>query len=252
MSVRHFVTVALPFGLILQAVAQPSPRTWQGVPEQVIPSSREVGVPTFTTPVGSPSTSNNPGGPARGGGGSYSGGGGSALQTMMSQSYGQTAYDTAQRLGINPEALAGFGQLESGFRNVGTANGTSSATGPWQIVSGTWDDYVRRNNLPYTSADRTNPEAQAVVSNYILKDYSSQVTAAIGSPATVQQTYGAWVFGPQGGSRLASVSDMSTPMSNFISARSLSNNNMTGWTVGQFYNRVESKLGGVASQTVGA
>ena len=39
-------------------------------------------------------------------------------------------------------------------------------------------------------------------------------------------------------------------MSNYVSATALSNNNMTGWTVGQFYNRVSSKIGSVATQTV--
>ena len=169
---------------------------------------------------------------------------------MMSQSYGQAAYDTAAQLGNNPNAVAGFGQLESGFQNVATSNGSSSATGPWQITSGTWNDYVSQYNLPYTAADRIDPAAQAVVANYIIKDYSAQVSAATGSPATVEQAYGAYVFGVQGGSRLALATDPNAPMSNYISPQSLANNNMTGWTVGQFNNRVSSNLGSVATQTV--
>lgn len=229
------------------------------VPEQVIPESLETGSPTFMAGAGTafpgqqPSTGGGTGqsGSLAPGGSSYTGGG-NAYDRMMAQTYGQTAANTAQQLGLNPNALAGFGVLESGFQNVGTANGSSSATGPWQITSGTWNDYVTRNNLPYTAADRNNPEAQAVVASYILKDYSSQVSSAIQAPATVQQTYGAWVFGPAGGSRIAAATDPSSPLSNYVSATALSNNNMTGMTVAQFYSRVGAKIGDVATQKVGA
>lgn len=234
------------------AFAQPAPTTWQGVPAQVIPQAVETGAPTFTTPTGTSSFGGNPG---TGGGSSgpvVTGDDGSSLQNMMAQSYGQTAYETAQQVGNNPNAVAGFGQLESGFQNVGTANGSSSATGPWQITGGTWNDYVSKYNLPYTGSDITNPAAQAVVANYIIKDYSAQVSASTGSPATIEQTYGAYVFGPAVGKGLAGSSDPSEPMSNYVSAQELANNNMTGWTVGQFQNRVASKIGSLASQAVQA
>lgn len=238
-------------------LADPAPSSWSGVPAQVVPSYPEIGAPTFTTPTGAGSFMGGQGGtPGAGagtgfGGSPNTGGGGAAMANMTAQSYGQTAYSTAQQVGNNPDAVAGIGQLESGFRNVATANGSSSATGPWQITSGTWGGYVGRYNLPYTAADRTNPEAQAVVANYIIRDYAAGVSNVIGASATVQQTYGAFVFGPGAGNRMA-MADPSTPLSNFVSAQALSNNNMTGWTVGQFYSRVESKLGGTASQTVRA
>ena len=239
------------------SLADPAPSSWTGVPAQVIPSYLETGAPTFTTPKGSGSFSSSQGsgdpgaqsGSGIGGGTPYTGDGGAVLDNMMSQSYGQSAYATAQQLGNNPTALAAFGQLESGWRNVPTANGTSSATGPWQITGGTWNDYVSGNNLPYTSADRSNPEAQAVVANYILKDYASKVSAETGAPATVAQTYGAWVYGPGPGSRIASA-PASDPLSNYASATNIANNNMTGWTVGDFNAYVGRKVGSAAIQTV--
>lgn len=240
----------------LSVSAQPSPSNWQGVPPQVIPQAYETGAPSFTTPTGTSTFMGSSGvqgtfsGSGATSGSSVVGDGGSSLQTMMSQSYGQTAYNTAQQIGNNPNAVAAFGQLESGFNNVPTANGSSSATGPWQITTGTWSDYVNKYNLPYTAADRTSPDAQAVVANYIMKDYASQVSSAIGQPATVQQTYGAYVFGPAAGQRLAGAIDSSAPMSNYVSATALANNGMTGWTVSQFQNRVSSKVGAVANQTV--
>jgi len=249
-SLRTILLVGPQLAIVLPAFAQPAPTTWQGVPPQVIPQAIELGAPAFAVPTGTSSTAS---GSLSGGGGSGSsvaGNGDSSLQNMMSQSYGQTAYDVAGQVGNNPNAVAGFGQLESGFQNVATANGSSSATGPWQITSGTWSDYVNKYNLPYTGADRTDPAAQAVVANYIIKDYSAQVSASTGSPATVEQAYGAYVFGPDAGKGLASSTNPSDPMSNYVSAQSLANNNMTGWTVGQFNNRVSSKLGSVAIQTV--
>lgn len=238
--------------------ADPAPMGWNGVPAQVVPRYPEVGAPTFTTPTGPGSFTSSQGGSTgnagTGNGGSgtaYAGGGGAVLESMMAQSYGQTAYATAQELGNNPTALAAFGQLESGWRNVSTANGTSSATGPWQITGGTWGDYVNRYNLPYAAADRSNPEAQAVVSNYILRDYASEVSAQTGEPATVAQTYAAWVYGPAASAGIAGAS-ASEPLSNYTSARNLSNNNMTGWTVGDFNAYVGRKVGSAATQTVRA
>jgi len=244
------------------AVADPAPSNFQGVPAQIIPTYQEVGAPTFTTPSGAASFSGlqsgtgtggtDPGAGGSGGSTPYAGGGSTPLQSMMATSYGQIAYTTAQQLGNSPDAVAAFGVLESGFQNVGTANGSTSATGPWQITTGTWNDYVARYNLPYTTADMTSPDAQAVVANYIIKDYSAQVSTAINASATVAQAYGAFVFGVRGGSALAGATNPNAPMSDYVSATALANNNMTGWTVAQFYNRVSSKVGSVATQTVAA
>ena len=250
------------------AWADPTPITMNGVPTQVIPSIAEVGAPTFVTPAGSGSfmpdsgsqtgTTSTDGTDGSTGGSTsttdwtgYSGGGTAAMDAMMATPYGSLAASSATQLGLNPEAMAGLGQLESGFHNVGTSNGSSSATGPWQITAPTWAGTIAKYNLPYTAADITNPAAQAQVATYIAKDYSSAVSQSTGQPATVVQTYGAWVFGPTPGGQMA-VADPSTPLSKFVSATALSNNNMTGWTVDQFYSKFGNKLGSAASQTVQA
>ena len=239
-----------------------------GVPAQVIPSIPEVGAPNFMTPAGggsfmpdggSPTGSASTDGMDISTGGStsttdwtgYSGGGTAAMEAMMATPYGPVAASYSSQLGLNPEAMAGLGQLESGFWNVGTSNGSSSATGPWQITSGTWADTVAKYNLPHTAADITNPAAQVQVASYIAEDYSSAVSQAAQQPATVLQTHGAWVFGPSPGSKMA-MTDPSTPLGQFVSPTALSNNNMTGWTVGQFYSNFGNKLGSAASQTVQA
>ncbi len=248
------------------AQADPSVVTMNGVPAQVIPSIPELGAPTFVTPAGAGSFMGDEGGPAGtnvstgtdgAAGGSvpssdwtgYSGSGTPTMDKMMATPYGGLASAAATQLGVNPEAMAGLGQLESGFRNVPTANGSSSATGPWQITSGTWTDTVGKYNLPYTASDITNPAAQAQVASYIAKDYAAAVSNKTGQPATVLQTYGAWVFGPSPGGNMARA-DASDPLSSFVSAKALSNNNMTGWTVGQFYSTFGNKLGSTSNQTV--
>lgn len=88
------------------------------------------------------------------------------MTAMLSTSYGATAVATASQTGVNAESVAAIGQAESKFQNVATANGTSSATGPWQIVTPTFLGTSQKYGLGYTAADITNPQAQAVEASY--------------------------------------------------------------------------------------
>ncbi len=250
------VLLAASFMPIDMACADPAPVTITGVPPQIIPTYAEVGAPTFVTPSGGGSFMGGTGtGSSDTSSGSTdwtgytSGSGSSAMDAMMATSYGALAAASATQVGVTPEAMADLGQLESGFKNIGTSNGSSSATGPWQITTGTWAGEIAKYNLPYTASDITNPAAQATVASYIASDYADAVSAKTGQPATVVQTYGAWVFGPTPGANMATAT-ASTPLSNFVSATALSNNNMTGWTVGQFDAKFSSKLGSSASTIV--
>ena len=250
--------VAVVLAPISVAWADPAPVTMTGIPPQIIPSYAEVGAPTFVTPSGGGSFMGDTGTGSTGSPsgstdwtGYTSGSGSSAMDAMMATPYGALAASSATQAGVAPEAMADLGQLESGFRNVGTSNGSSSATGPWQITTGTWADTIAEYNLPYTASDITNPAAQATVASYIASDYSQAVSQAIGQPATVVQTYGAWVFGPVPGGKIAAA-DASQPLSNFVSSTALANNNMTGWTVGQFTSTFSNKLGSSASTIVQA
>jgi Transglycosylase SLT domain len=176
-------------------------------------------------------------------------GSGSAYEAMMATSYGPQAASDAAAAGINVDALAAIGQAESGFQNVPTANGSSSATGPWQITSGTFMQYSNQNGLGYTPADITNPADNAQVASYIISSYANTVSQATGQPATVAQTYGAYVFGATAGGQMATATP-NTPLSEYVSATALANNNMTGWTVGEFYSNVSTRLGSGANETV--
>ncbi len=248
------LTASLACGTVGRA--DPAPVTMNGVPPQIIPSYAEVGAPTFVTPSGGGSFMGDTGTGSTGSSsgstdwtGYTSGSGSPAMDMMMATPYGSLAAASATQVGVSPEAMADLGKLESGFNNVGTSNGSSSATGPWQITTGTWAGEIAKYNLPYTASDITNPAAQATVASYIAKDYSDTVSAQTGQPATVVQTYGAWVFGPSPGSKIATA-DASEPLSDFVSSTALSNNNMTGWTVGQFTSHVNDKIGSSAGSIV--
>jgi Transglycosylase SLT domain len=88
------------------------------------------------------------------------------MANMLSTSYSQTAVTTANSIAVNPASVASVGQAESNFQNVPTANGSTSATGPWQFTQGTFQAVSQQYGLGYTAADITNPEAQAVAAAY--------------------------------------------------------------------------------------
>lgn len=246
---RRGLLFAACAGLTGPVLADPVPVAPSGVPPQIIPAVPEVGVTIMQMPGSGnqPGTGSGSVGDPTGGGSSP--GDGAAYDTMMQQSYGQAAVADAHQAGINVNALADIGQAESGFRNVLTANGSSSATGPWQITTGTFTAINQQYNLGYSPSDTNDPAAQAQVASYIIQDYANAVTQATGQPATVVQTYGAYVFGPTAGAQMA-MADPTTPLCSFVSARTLANNNMQGWTVGQFQQGMAGRLGSTSGQTV--
>ncbi len=172
------------------------------------------------------------------------------MTAMLSTSYGATAASTASQTGVNAEAVAAIGQAESKFQNVPTANGTSAATGPWQIVPGTFAGTSQKYGLGYTAADITNPQAQAVEASYIIKDTAAAVSAATNQPATVAQTYAGYVFGPSNGAKIAASND-DVPLSSILPAKYLTNNNLPlTTTVGQLNANYAARLGSAANQRV--
>lgn len=166
----------------------------------------------------------------------------SHLRTLASKPYGGAAIQGAQEIGIDPNATAAIANAESRFRNVPNAAGTTSASGIMQITDGTWNDTVRRNNLPYTAADRGNPEAQMAVGNHIIREYAAATQNGLGRQATTGDTYMSYLMGPAVGTRIAAASS-DTPLSAIVPSRSLSNNGMAQWSVGQLRSYARNSLG---------
>jgi len=220
-------------------------------PAMVVPVYPELGtgvvVPAPQSPYQTPQGqgSGNPGTSGSSGSGSSS----SAMALYEQAGYAAGGEAIASQLGLNAEALAGIAEAESHDTNVADANGSTSAYGVYQITQPTWNTIVSKYGLPYTSADMTNPADQSVVAGYILQNYSQSVETATGSPPTVIQSYGAWVFGAGPGSAIA-VAPPETPLSQYVTAQDLANNGMQGWTVGEFQQNMAQRLGGTANEPV--
>jgi hypothetical protein len=168
------------------------------------------------------------------------------MTSYQASGYSTSGIAAANQYGINPELMAGFAWAESNDTNVPDANGSTSAFGVYQITQGTWNTIAQQYNLPFTNADISNPADQAIVAAAIAQDYGQTVATAIGGPPTVGQVYGAYVFGATPGADMAKA-PLDTPLSNIISAQSLANNNMQGWTVAQFYSFAANRLNGTAN-----
>jgi len=241
-------------------VSNPSLATAPDQPERIRPDYQERGVDGYAGPAASSSQPGQTTGVGSNGTASAAGldtsvapgdgGQSSAMTAMLSTSYGATAVSTASQTGVNAEAVAAIGQAESKFQNVATANGTSSATGPWQIVTPTFLGISQKYGLGYTAAHITNPQAQAVEASYIIRDTAAAVSGATNQPATVAQTYAGYVFGPSNGAKIAAAGD-DVPLSSILPASYLTNNTLPlSTTVGQLNANYAARLGSAANQRV--
>jgi len=225
-----------------------------GNPAQIVPTYGEVGITWGGFSGGSNVTSGGGGSisPSNMGvtnPGNYQPGSSTALNAMRATDYGSTAETVAQEQGVSVESVAAVGKAESGFRNVPTGNGSSSATGPWQFTTSTFQAVSNKYGLGYTAADITNPQAQATEVSYLMRDNAMAVSQVTGQPATTLQAYGGWVFGASPGAQIAAVSP-DTSLNQIVSAKALENNGMTSWTVGQFRQVMTNRLGTAANQPV--
>lgn len=246
---RLAALTAIALGAGKLAIAAPVPSMPSGAPAQVIPKYPEPGAPAF----GGPGSGGLGGGetvpPGDGGGWSDTGGysGTDALEGLSASGLYDAVASASANSGVSIEALAGIGYLESNFQNVAEAGGTTSANGVWQLVDGTRNQYAAQLGL--SNADFSDPAVQAQIAAAVIKDYSNTVAKSTGSPATVLQTYGAFVYGPTAGANLASAPPTDS-LAKYIPATSIANNHMEGWTVGQFYEKFGNKLGDVANASV--
>ena len=218
--------------MIGSAAAQTNPNLVNpdAIPAQIVPTYGEVGITWGgfsgrNTPIGG-GGGISPSNIAVTNSGSYQPGSSSALNAMLATDYGSTAETVAQQQGVSVEAVAAVGQAESGFRNIPTSNGSSSATGPWQFTTSTFQAVSNKYGLGYTAAEITNPQAQATEVSYLMRDNENAVFQVTGQPATTLQAYGGWVFGASAGAQIAAVIP-DTPLNQIVSGQSLANNGMS-------------------------
>jgi hypothetical protein len=237
------------------AIAEPEPQTINGVPQQIIPQVPEMGLGNFTIPTGTVSIL---GGSTAGGGGS-TGTGSSALDTMLATSWGTSAAQSAQALGVNPSVLAATCVMESGCQNLG---GTGSITGAFQMTSATYqsnmaaalqDDPSLASNIVPGLAGQNDPATQAIAAAEYLKQGAQYLQANGISNPTALDVRGYYNFGPAGGAEIANATD-DQPMSQVltgVSETTLASNGISPTeTVGQWRAGVTGKMGSAANAAV--
>lgn len=183
-----------------------------------------------------------------------------ALQSMYSQSWGYAAAQNASALGVTPDALAATCVVESGCRNVYTANGNSSITGAFQMSNGTYNEALQKAlaSNPSLASSITNtgisgqqdPATQAVAAAQYLKDAATSLQNAGISNPTALDTRAYYNFGPQRGAQIATAND-SALMSSYVPSNQLASNGISsGETVGQWKSSIAAKMGSAASSPI--
>ncbi len=252
------VAAAMAAGSSMPAWAQVS-QTLTGPPVQVTPFVSEPGVPLVTISPGSVNPVQDGSGTGTGGSGSSGTGstsGSDALNTLLQQSWGATAINEAEALGVNPSALAATCVVESGCTNAGT-NGT--ATGAFQMQPAAFQDGLNTalaanpslaSQIVQGSAGMSDPTTEAIAaSGYLMQANTALESAHISQP-TVLDVRGYYNFGPNAGVQLAQAPGTAL-MSDYISSAAMSGNHVSATeTVAQWQASVSSKIGNAASQTV--
>jgi hypothetical protein len=93
-------------------------------------------------------------------------------------------------------AVAG---AESSFRSDVGAD-TSSAVGLFQFTEGTWSDLCRQYHLPYTAADRKDPQKSAEVASLYINSITTTLQRVLGRKPTYGEVYMGYFLGPSGAS----------------------------------------------------
>jgi LysM repeat protein len=93
--------------------------------------------------------------------------------------------------------MAATAMVESGGKANAKAS-TSSASGIFQFIKGTWQDTVRAMGKDYSLADRFDPQKSAEVMAYFTQQNKNQLERSIGRPASNTDLYMAHFMGVGG------------------------------------------------------
>jgi hypothetical protein len=219
----------------------------------------ELGIPPIAIPQGTASTGGGGTGASGGtGGGTSTGSSSDALDTMLAQSWGVTAINNAQALGVNPSALAATCIIESGCgANLGSGSGATQ--GVFQMQGAAFQDGLQTalaanpslaSQIVQGSAGMNDPTTEAIAaSGYLMQANQALQNNNVSNP-TVLDARAYYNFGPQAGVQVAQADDGDL-MSNYVSSTNLQANNIPATeTVGQWKASVSSKIGNAANQSV--
>ena len=117
----------------------------------------------------------------------------------------QAIQDAADETGVSYEFMMGMAYQESTF-NPNAKAGTSSATGLYQFIDGTWGDMVNKYGDQYglTPDGRTDPRQSAVAGALFAKENGDFLRSRIGREPTPTDLYAAHFLGRGGAGQLLS------------------------------------------------
>jgi len=137
-------------------------------------------------------------------------------------SWWNTVEQHSATAGVDSNVLRKFGSVESAFKNVDNYGGTSSATGPFQIVEGTWNGLAQR--YPHLQLNnRRDPEQQAKAAPYYLREVKDILAKAAGRDPTDGEQYLGWFLGPHDAAKVLKA-DPSTDIRKVVSPASIAAN----------------------------
>lgn len=120
-----------------------------------------------------------------------------------------TILAAAKMVGVDPGLMATFAKIESGFE-TGAKAGSSSATGLYQFVSGTWDDMLAKYGAKYgisPNTSRQDPRANALMGAEYLKENYQGLQKRLGRAPSITELYMAHLMGLGGASKLIGAND---------------------------------------------
>lgn len=115
-------------------------------------------------------------------------------------------YAVAKMVGVDPQLLASMAAIESNFDPSAKA-GTSSATGLFQFISGTWRTMLRKYGAKYgidTSVSATDPRANALMGAEFIRENMEALKGVVKRPLTDTDAYIAHFMGAGGAKKFLS------------------------------------------------
>ena len=217
-------------------------------------------MPNVTIPLWTPtqpSTGTEAGTGTGSGGSSGTGGavGSSALNTLLSQSWGATAVSEAEAIGINPSAVAATCVMESGCQNVSG----SGAQGAFQMYPAAYQEGLQTalaanpalvSQIVQGSAGMNDPATEAIAaSGYLMQAATTLQSAGIANP-TVLEARSYYEFGPNYGSQVGaspgiSANEQHSPFELLVTEWHLSNRDGSAMA-----SERGGEIGNAASQSV--
>ncbi|MCK1531157.1 hypothetical protein IVB15_26480 [Bradyrhizobium sp. 182] len=156
-----------------------------------------------------------------------------------------TLEEQSAKDGINSDFLRRVGGQESGFHNIGSD--TSSASGPFQFIKGTWEGLSKRNS-DLSLTNRFDPEQQARAIPRFTKENLDIMEGALGRRVSGGEAYLAHFLGTGDAPRVVKASD-DTPIQNVVQPQSYAANPAVFGkykTVGQLRAWADRVSGGVS------